>query len=280
MIVSKDNSQIKHIRQLNQKKYRDEYKEFVVEGTKIVQEAIEENENIQLIVICEELLKKAIDTKNYKVEYVNKSIFELISDTVTPQGILAVIKEKEPKEITSRVLFALDDIQDPGNMGTIIRTLDAAGIKDLIISKESADIYNPKVTRSTMGAIYRLNVIRENLKSKLLDLKEKGYKIVVTSLATDKYYYDIDYNEKMIIVIGNEGKGVSKEINEIADIKIKIPMLGKAESLNASIATGILAYEYVRNEIKNKRKKSKKVIWLKTNSTNIKLVEFYYLLLR
>lgn len=250
MIVSKDNSQIKHIRQLNQKKYRDEYKEFVVEGTKIVQEAIEENENIQLIVICEELLKKAIDTKIYKVEYVNKSIFELISDTVTPQGILAVIKEKEPKEITSRVLFALDDIQDPGNMGTIIRTLDAAGIKDLIISKESADIYNPKVTRSTMGAIYRLNVTRENLKSKLLDLKEKGYKIVVTSLATDKYYYDIDYNEKMIIVIGNEGKGVSKEINEIADIKIKIPMLGKAESLNASIATGILAYEYVRNEMK------------------------------
>lgn len=250
MIISKDNSQIKHIRQLSQKKYRDDYKEFVVEGIKIVQEAIEENENIQLVVICEELLKRQIDTKNFKVEYVNKSIFELISDTVTPQGILAVIKEKEPQEITSQVLFALDDIQDPGNMGTIIRTLDAAGIKDLIISKESADIYNPKVTRSTMGAIYRVNVIRENLKSKLIELQEKGYKIVVTSLATDKYYYDIDYNEKMIIVIGNEGKGVSKEINEIADIKIKIPMLGKAESLNASIATGILAYEYVRNEMK------------------------------
>lgn len=250
MIISKDNSQIKHIRQLSQKKYRDDYKEFVVEGIKIVQEAIEENENIQLVVICEELLKRQIDIKNFKVEYVNKSIFELISDTVTPQGILAVIKEKEPQEITSQVLFALDDIQDPGNMGTIIRTLDAAGIKDLIISKESADIYNPKVTRSTMGAIYRVNVIRENLKAKLIELQEKGYKIVVTSLATDKYYYDIDYNEKMIIVIGNEGKGVSKEINEIADIKIKIPMLGKAESLNASIATGILAYEYVRNEMK------------------------------
>lgn len=250
MIVSKDNSQIKHIRQLSQKKYRDEYKEFIVEGIKIVQEAIEENENIQLVVICEELLKKQIDTKKFKVEYVNKSIFELISDTVTPQGILAVIKEKEPQEITSQVLFALDDIQDPGNMGTIIRTLDAAGIKDLIISKESADIYNPKVTRSTMGAIYRVNVIRENLKSKLIELQEKGYKIVVTSLATDKYYYDVDYDEKMIIVIGNEGKGVSQEISEITDIKTKIPMLGKAESLNASIATGILAYEYVRNKIK------------------------------
>lgn len=250
MIISKDNSQIKHIRQLSQKKYRDDYKEFVVEGIKIVQEAIEENENIQLVVICEELLKRQIDTKNFKVEYVNKSIFELISDTVTPQGILAVIKEKETQEITSQVLFALDDIQDPGNMGTIIRTLDAAGIKDLIISKESADIYNPKVTRSTMGAIYRVNVIRENLKSKLIELQGKGYKIVVTSLATDKYYYDVDYDEKMIIVIGNEGKGVSQEISEIADIKTKIPMLGKAESLNASIATGILAYEYVRNKIK------------------------------
>ncbi len=117
MIVSKDNSQIKHIRQLKQKKYRDEYKEFVVEGIKIVEEAICENENIELIVICEELLKKAIDTKNFKVEYVNKSIFEVISDTVTPQGILAIIKEKEQKEITSRVLFALDDIQDPRKYG-------------------------------------------------------------------------------------------------------------------------------------------------------------------
>ena len=246
MIVSKDNSQVKHIRQLKQKKYRDEFKEYIVEGVKIVEEAIEEKEEICLIVICEELLKKTVDTHNYKVEFVSKNIFEMISDTVTPQGILAIIKEKQSKEINTNVLFALDDIQDPGNMGTIIRTLDAAGIKDLIISNESADIYNPKVTRSTMGAIYRLNVIRTELLSKLKELQENGYKIVVTSLETNKNHYDINFDEKTIIVIGNEGKGVSKEIMEIADIKVKIPMLGKSESLNASIATGIIAYEYVR----------------------------------
>ena len=251
MIISKDNSQVKHIKQLKQKKYRDEYKEYVVEGVKIVEEAIEEKEDIVLIVICEELLKKQIDTCDYKVELVNKSIFEMLSDTVTPQGILAVIKEKETQEINSNVLFALDDIQDPGNMGTIIRTLDAAGIKDLIISNESADIYNPKVTRSTMGAIYRLNVIRTDLLSKLKEMQKDGYKIVVTSLATNKNHYDINFDEKTIIVIGNEANGVSQEIMEIADVKVKIPMLGKSESLNASIATGILAYEYVRKLVNN-----------------------------
>ena len=247
MIVSKDNSQIKHIKQLKQKKYRDEHKEYVVEGIKIVEEAIEEKEDIVVIVICEELLKKQIDTQNYKVELVSKNIFEMISDTVTPQGILAVIKEKEAQQIKSNVLFALDDIQDPGNMGTIIRTLDAAGIKDLIISNESADIYNPKVTRSTMGAIYRLNVTRTDLLSKLKEMQGEGYKIVVTSLGTNKNHYDINFDEKTIIVIGNEAKGVSQEIMEIADVKVKIPMLGKSESLNAAMATGILAYEYVRN---------------------------------
>ncbi|MBO5179760.1 MAG: RNA methyltransferase [Clostridia bacterium] len=247
MIVSKDNSQIKHIKQLKQKKYRDEFKEYIVEGIKIVEEAIEEKEDIVLILICEELLNKNVNTYDCKVEFVSKSIFEMISDTVTPQGILAVIKEKEAQKISSNVLFALDDIQDPGNMGTIIRTLDAAGIKDLIISKESADIYNPKVTRSTMGAIYRLNVVRTELLSRLKEMQETGYKIVVTSLATNKNHYDINFDEKTIIVIGNEAKGVSEEIMEIADVKVKIPMLGKSESLNAAMATGILAYEYVRN---------------------------------
>ena len=132
-------------------------------------------------------------------------------------------------------------------MGTIIRTLDAAGIKDLIVSNESADIYNPKVTRSTMGAIYRLNVMRTELLPKLKEMQKAGYKIVVTSLATDKKHYDINFDEKTIVVIGNEAKGVSQEIMEIADVKVKIPMLGKSESLNAAVATGILAYEYVRN---------------------------------
>lgn len=247
MIVSKDNSQIKHIKQLKQKKYRDEFKEYIVEGIKIVEEAIAEKAEIVLIVICEELLRKQVETFDCRVEYVSKNIFELISDTVTPQGILAVIKEKTEKKIDSPVLFALDDIQDPGNMGTIIRTLDASGIKDLLISNESADIYNSKVTRSTMGAIYRLNVIRTDLLSKLQDMQKNGYKIVVTSLETNKNHYDINFDEKTVIVIGNEAKGVSQEIMELADVKVKIPMLGKTESLNAAMATGIIAYEYVRN---------------------------------
>ena len=137
-----------------------------------------------------------------------------------------------------------------GNFGTILRTLDSANIKQVIVSKDTVDGFSPKVVRSTMGAIYRIKIIEvENLKEILQDLKKDGFEVIVTSLKTENSIYDIDYNKK-IVVIGNEANGVSKEIMDIADKKVKIPMLGNAESLNASIATGIIVYEYVRQKIK------------------------------
>ena len=114
-------------------------------------------------------------------------------------------------------------------------------------NKETADAYNPKVVRSTMGAIFRIDAeYAENLQSKLLNLKEQGYKIIVTSLQADKYIYDLPFKEKCVVVIGNESKGVSEKIMELADIKTKIPMLGRTESLNAAVAASIMAYEAVR----------------------------------
>lgn len=136
-----------------------------------------------------------------------------------------------------------------GNLGTILRTADSANLKQVILSKNCADSYNPKVVRSTMGAIFRINIIEaENLKDTLKEVQKNNFKVMVTALDTEKSVYDVDYNKK-VIVIGNEANGVSKEIQELADEKVIIPMLGKTESLNASVAAGIMIYEYVRRKI-------------------------------
>ena len=260
IITSKDNEIIKNVRKLKEKKYRDQNNEYIVEGVKMIKEAILEEAKIKLIVVCEDNAHSgAIDKKilyeiaKYECIYVSKKVFDLISDVQTPQGMLAVIEKENSEDkidFAEDVIVVLDGIQDPGNLGTILRTIDSVGLKQVIVSKETADSYNPKVVRSTMGAIFRVKVIESNnLIDTLKNMKKHKYKIMATSLETDHSIYDVDYNKK-VIVIGNEANGVSQDILEYADEKIKIPMLGKTESLNASVATAVILYEYVRNKIK------------------------------
>ena len=258
IITSKDNETIKNIKKLKDTKYRDLNNEFIIEGIKLVKEAILENATINKIVICEECLENSmIDEKilyeiaKYECIYVSKKIFESISDVTHPQGILAVIEKNNNKPInyTEDIIVALDGLQDPGNLGTILRTIDSANLTQIIVSKETVDAYNPKVVRSTMGAIFRVNIIQvDDLKETLKEIKRHKYKVMSTSLEAKKSIYEIDYNKK-VLVIGNEANGVSKEILDMADEKIIIPMLGKTESLNASVATSIIVYEYVRRKI-------------------------------
>lgn len=257
VISSKENELIKHIRKLKDKKERELSKEFSIEGIKIVEEAIKENAKIKYIVICEECEGISDDLMNqiikYEYKYVTKYVFESLKTVVNTQGIIAVI-DNNNKENTVKydedIIVCLDNIQDPGNLGTIIRTVDSIGIKQIIVSKESADVYNPKVVRATMGAIFRLNIIYvEDLKEAIIKMQENKYEAVVTSLEAKKDIYEIDYLKKVIIV-GNESKGVSDEIQNLADQKVIIPMLGKTESLNASVAASVIMYEYVRQKIK------------------------------
>lgn len=258
-ITSKDNELIKHIKKLKDKKYRDSNNEFVVEGIKLIQEAIQEKANIKQIVICEDCEKTEMLSEDLKYEiakqecvYVPEKIFKTISEVSTPQGILAIIKKNNQNteiDYTQDIIVALDDIQDPGNLGTILRTVDSIGLTQILVSKGTADCYNPKVVRSTMGAIFRVRIIEcEDLEKMLKEIKKHKFKIVTTSLQTQNSIYDIDYQKK-VIIIGNEANGVEKNIQNIADEKVKIPMLGKTESLNASVATGIVLYEYVRQKI-------------------------------
>ena len=144
------------------------------------------------------------------------------------------------------IIIVLDDLQDPGNLGTILRTIDSANLKQIIISKNSADSYSPKVVRSTMGAIFRVNIIEvDNLAETLKQVQKNKFEVIVTALDATSNIYNIEYKNK-VIVIGNEANGVSKEVQNLANQKVKIPMLGKTESLNASVAASIMIYEYVR----------------------------------
>lgn len=263
MITSKENEFVKHIRSLQQKKYRDMYNEYIVSGVKLVKEAITEGMSISKIVICKDLLSETnidVDFNKYEIEYFDKRIFEYVSDTETPQGIMAIIKFKADyqnvagfincnEKANPDIIFALDDVRDPGNMGTIIRTLDCAGINHIILSKNSVSVYSPKVVRSTMGAIYRVKIKEDsNLKEDLNALKELGYKVVVSTIDANVYYYALNFNEKLVIIIGNESKGVNNELQSISDYKVKIPMTGRTESLNAGVAASLIAYEYVRSK--------------------------------
>ena len=236
-ITSKENEFIKHIKKLKDKKYRDISNEYIIEGIKLIQEAIQEKAKIKQIIICEDCEKAEAIPKElmyeiakYECIYVTAKVFETITNVIAPQGIIAIIeKQTQNTEIKydEDIILILDDIQDPGNLGTILRTADSIGLTQIIITKGTADAYNPKVVRSTMGAIFRIKIIEsENLTKTIKEIKKHKYETIVTTLETQNSIYNINYNKKAII-IGNEANGVSKQIQNEADHKVKIPMLRK-----------------------------------------------------
>ena len=188
-ITSKDNETIKHIKKLKEKKYREEYHEFIVEGIKMIEEAINEGAKIKSIIICEDCKTQGAIPNDLMYEiaklnciYVAEKIFNTITDVINPQGIMAVIEKPNARDNTidfsANVSLLLDNIQDPGNMGTILRTADSLNMKQIIVSKGSADVYNLKVVRSTMGAIFRVKVIEvENLVTVIKEMKKHKIKV-------------------------------------------------------------------------------------------------------
>ena len=259
VISSKDNDLIKHIKKLKDKKHRDESNEYIIEGVKLIEEAVKENAKIKKIIICEDTTRTyeipthiMYEIAKYECVYVTDKIFASITQVTNPQGIMAIIEKGDADvqiDYAQDIIVALDDVQDPGNLGTILRTVDSIGLNQIIVSKGTADAFNSKVVRSTMGAIFRVKIIEvENLPQAIKEMRRHHFKLMVTSLQTENSIYDIQFNKK-IIVIGNESNGVSKEVQEMADEKAKIPMIGKTESLNASVAAGVVMYEYVRQKL-------------------------------
>ena len=244
-IESLNNSKVKNWAKLKEKKYRDETNLFLVEGDHLLNSAMLNGSIVEIISTDE-----TMEIPGIPFYLVTDSIMKKLSSQVSSSKVIGVCKKLEEQEIAGHVCL-LDNIQDPGNLGTILRTIDSIGLSQVIVSKDTADAFNPKVVRSTMGAIFRVKIIEaENLIDTIKLIKRHHFKLVATSLQTDKSIYDIDFNKKMI-VIGNESNGVSKEIQDMADERAKIPMLGKTESLNASVAAGVVMYEYVRQKINN-----------------------------
>ena len=224
----------------------------------MIEEALSEGVKIKSVIICEDCKTQGCIPNELMYEiaklnciYVAEKIFNTITDVINPQGIMAVIEKPQSQEKTinysENVSLLLDNIQDPGNMGTILRTADSLNMKQIIVSKGTADIYNLKVVRSTMGAIFRVRVIEvDDLSKTIKEMKKHKIKVYATDLRTDKSIYSVDYS-KSAIVIGNEANGVSSKVLNEATERIKIPMIGKTESLNAAVATSVILYEAFRS---------------------------------
>lgn len=261
IITSKSNEKVKFIKSLNEKKFRQKNMCFYLEGIKVVEEVLESRKAVDIMFIAlsseilknvnggENILNKLDKNSKYLVYDLKKEVFESIVDTLTPQGILVVLKmdmynlsEVLDKNITEdKNMLLLDKVQDAGNLGTIIRTADAFGVNTILCLEGTVDCYLPKVLRSTMGSILRQNIVYIK-KEDLETLKNSGYNIVGTSLNTDTYVNDFDFSKKCIFVLGNEANGISKEVEEICSDLVKIKMSGNAESLNVSVAAGIILY--------------------------------------
>lgn len=243
-IQSAKNPQIKQWKKLSMKKERDKTRTFVVEGFHLVEEALIGDSILEIIISENKDLPPSWDYGSVPVTMVTDEIIHHLSETEAPQGVFAICRQQEPSAAAAdgeRYLL-IDSVQDPGNLGTMIRTADAAGIDAVIVGEGSVDIYNPKVLRSAQGSHFHLPVISANLAEWINKLKDDNIPVYGTALENGKEYTEIHSTGKFALIVGNEGSGVSKDILETTTDNLYIPIFGKSESLNVAIATGILLY--------------------------------------
>lgn len=239
-------AQVKYIQSLGQKKFRDESGQFLVEGTKIIKELIVEKPELikavyalpAWILANEALLQSA----QIMADEANEQDMEKISGLPSPSEVIAIMIKPSLKIPEGKgIILLLDGIQDPGNLGTIIRTADWFGVKHIVCGWGTADCYNPKVVQSTMGSVFRVNILYEDIKVFISAYPKLP---VVTSSLEGQPIHKVAKQKDMLLVIGNESKGVQKSIDELATTKVLIPGLGQVESLNAAVATGIILYHF------------------------------------
>ncbi len=233
MIESVNNPKIKEYSKLQSKKYRDESGLFIVEGDHLVEEALKKTQAVEIYSLDESYTQ------------VSESVMKKLSSLNTPPQVLAICKKLEEKEINGNILI-LDNLQDPGNLGTIIRSAVAFNIDTIIVSKDSVDFYNVKTLRASEGMVFNINIVVRDLSVVIPELISIGYKVFTTNVEKGTNLDLIDIPENYAIVMGNEGNGVRKDIAELCNEAIYIPMNDTCESLNVAIATSIILYEFSR----------------------------------
>ncbi len=237
VISSLQNERIKNLSKLLSKKFRDEEGKFLVEGEHLVEEAFKSGLLLEVIK-CEDVLGEY----NVPTNLVTYEVIKKLSNTVNPQRIIGVVKKIEEKELGSKVLI-LDDIQDPGNLGTIIRSSLAFNIDSIVLSNNSVDMYNDKVIRSSEGMIFHLNIVRRDIKELIKELHNDGFKVYGTKVDGGTSVDKVNVTNKYAIVMGNEGNGVKDEVLDLCDDYLYIDISDKVESLNVGVATSIILYE-------------------------------------
>ncbi len=254
MITAVNNKSVKRIAALKKNaRNRREENSFIAEGLRMFEET--PDELIKAIYVTHDFLENSGEKKRLErlgAMEVSEEVFLKLSDTVTPQGVLMEVGfvENNLDEMISgenALILCLQDIQDPGNLGTMVRTAEGAGVSGIILSKGCVDIYSPKVVRSTMGAIYRMPfVCVSDFEETMMLLKKKNVKLYAAALRKDSLYTNQDFSRKCAILIGNEGNGLSEAVIDISDEAVTIPMEGQVESLNAAVSAAILMYEAKR----------------------------------
>lgn len=246
MIQSKQNEQIKTLKKLQSRKGRKKIGAYLIEGPHLVEEAINSQAPIKGIYYRPDAYQTAYDA--YDNEEITEELAAYISETGQSQGVFAWIDLSVQTDFSIEDLqgpvIALDGVQDPGNLGTIIRTADALGYQQVLLGSGTVDLYNDKVLRSMQGSHFHLEVVQADLKTNLRKLQERGYYVLASAL-DDQAQSLTDYqpsNNQWVLVLGNEGQGVSESILALADQKLYIPMAGQAESFNVAVAAGILLY--------------------------------------
>lgn len=235
--TSINNEKIKNLRKLNQKKYRDETNLFLVEGEHLVIEAFRSGLLVEVIIEDGELMPIPCE-----ISYATKEVIKSLSSLQNASNIIGICKKKESsKELGNKIIF-LDNVQDPGNLGTIIRSAVAFNVDSIIING-GVDVYNEKVVRATQGMLFHINIIDVKDYQLLEELKEKDYKIIGTKVSGGKSTKNIEKTEKFVIILGNEGNGMSDEAEELTNLNVYIPMNDLCESLNVAVAASIILYE-------------------------------------
>ena len=259
IITSLQNPLVKRWRGLNKSRAaRVEAGQFLAEGEHMAGEALKENKARALLIderAREKYSALAESAKGVSVFYLASHVMEALCDAKTPQGVIAVcdLPGNEKTENPGPFLVALDGVQDPGNVGTILRTMDAAGYTCLLMDEKTADPYAPKALRATMGAAFRIPAVRcADLPKTLRSLAETGYEIVAGDLHGEPFYRRGKAKEKICVVIGNEGQGISPAVFAEATMRLKIPIVGGAESLNAAVAGAVMMYDFLRERLAEK----------------------------
>ena len=257
IITSSQNNLVKKLKALATSKGRKRFGEFIVEGNKFVLDISKEWE-VTGTIFSESYAENAseeIRGANNPI-ILKDRIFDAVSNTVNPAGVIAIVKIKDFKflDILScpkKFIIIACNLQDPGNLGTLIRTAAAADVSGILVSKDSVDIWSPKVVRATAGAIFNIPIVVDDIELAAVKVKESKIKLIATDLSARESPYQTDLTKPLALMVGNESKGLSSELLALADYKVKLPMALEVESLNASVASGILMYEVLRQRMWN-----------------------------